>query len=507
MLLGGQGITVDFPGVRALDSVSITIEAGEVVGVVGANGSGKTTLLTVLCGIRQPSAGTLIDAEGPFALSSPHDALRRGVTLVPSEPQLATTLTCWENLTLGHAAPFGVTLGRRRRERAIEDLRRSLPFVSPRTNAGDLRKSDRALLGLLVALRREPRVLALDEPTAVLGEAGVEVVADAIKRVRDTGGAVVLVSHRLRDILRLATKVVVLVDGRVTYLGRTGDLTPEQLVEKLTAGRPEAQIAARAAVRARQKGGVVLGLKNVDTVTGVKINDLEVRAGQILGVAGLSGSGRSRLLRVAAGDVPSHTGMIRYRDGALPPTPHAARRAGIAYVAEDRVHDAMFAPLSVTANLNAGELANARSLVSPVSARLEARRARALVARYGIKAANLAAPVATLSSGNQQRVVLARELSRTPSLLVADEPTQGVDSGGRIAIHSMLRDYAADGGAVLMATSDFEELRELCDRVVVLRDGELVATFDGEAIVPLELLGVATGATLRATVSAAEVGS
>jgi ABC-type sugar transport system ATPase subunit len=331
-LLAARDITVDFPGVRALDRVSIELAAGEVVGVVGANGSGKTTFLTVLCGLRRPTEGTLLDANGPFNLGSPRDALRRGIRLVPSEPQLATTLTCWENLTLGEPARLGVTLHRGRRRAEVE-LRQALPNVSPTSIAGDLKKSDRALLGLLVALRSKPRVLALDEPTAVLGEAGVQVVKDAISTVRADGGAVVLVSHRLRDILQLATKIVVLVDGRATYQGPAGDLTPAEIVQKLTVGRAEAsitpppvdEVAATAVV-----GDVVLDVRDLQTSTGLNVERLTVRHGEIVGVAGLSGSGRSRLLRLVAGVVPSHTGSVRFLNGLLPKTPNAGAEPELA---------------------------------------------------------------------------------------------------------------------------------------------------------------------------------
>lgn len=503
-LLSARDVTVDFPGVRALDCVSLDVGVGDVVGVVGANGSGKTTLLTVLCGMRQPTHGSLADANGTFTLGSPRDALGRGITFVPSEPQLATTLSCWENLTLGEPARFGITLARDRRRRAEAELRAALPNVHPNTLAGDLKKSDRALLGLLVALRREPHVLALDEPTAVLGEAGVDVVKDAISRVRAGGGAVVLVSHRLRDILQLATKIVVLVDGRVTYQGPAGDLTPAEIVQKLTEGRSEAAIQPRAGQAPSQDGDVVLSLEHLRASTGLHVEQLDVRAGEIVGVAGLAGSGRSRLLRLAAGEVPSHSGAVRFAGGPLPSSPHAARRRAIAYIPEDRIRDAIFPSLSVTANLNAGDLPRARSLLSVVSPARESRRARELIGEYGIRVPGLAALVTTLSSGNQQRVVLARELSRAPRLVVADEPTQGVDSGGRLAIHEMLKTYARQGGAVLMVSSDFEELRDLCHRIVVMRDGELVAEFARGAD-PQAVLSVATGATLRAIAAATDV--
>jgi ABC-type sugar transport system ATPase subunit len=292
----------------------------------------------------------------------------------------------------------------------------------------------------------------------------------------------------------------------VTYQGPAGDLTPEEIVQKLTAGRPEATPTARVDDVESRPGDVVVDLRDLQTTTGLKVDRLTVRAGEIVGVAGLSGSGRSRLLRLVAGVVPKVSGTMSFIGAPLPSTPNAARRAGIAYIPEDRVRDAMFTSLTVSANLNAAQLPHARTLLSVVSRQRETERARDLIDRYGIRTPGMSALVTTLSSGNQQRVVLARELARGPKLLVADEPTQGVDSGGRVAIHQIVRDYVRRGGAVLMVSSEFEELRELCHRVVVIRDGVVVAEFDGGTDAQA-LLGVATGATLRATVSATDVAS
>ena len=240
-LLAARNLSVEYPGTLAVDDVDIEVRPGEVLAIVGANGSGKTTLLTVLCGLRRPTRGSLEDPHGEVVFHSPSDALRRGITLVPQEPQLAVTLSCWENLCLGHSSAYGMPLlDRTQRTTARRALREALPHVDPSSRAGSLRKSDRAIVALVAALARRPRLLALDEPTAVLGEQAVEVVSSAVAQVRANGGAVVLVSHRLRDIVALATRVVVLVDGRLTFENtHVGDLTVEALVEQLTA-RPRA---------------------------------------------------------------------------------------------------------------------------------------------------------------------------------------------------------------------------------------------------------------------------
>lgn len=506
MLLGTREVTVDFPGTRALDHVSITIDPGDVLAVVGANGSGKTTLLSVLAGVRRPTSGTVIGEDGPVSFRNPRKALRAGIALVPQEPQLALTLPSWENLTLGRPTRYALALGRGRRKRAVGAVREALPQIDPERPARTLRKADRAVLALLAALERQPRVLALDEPTAVLGEQSVEIVAGAVARVKARGGAVVLVSHRLRDIVQLATRVAVLVDGRLTFQGDISSLTVEEIVDRMAQGRVpivEDVLAGRPRSEAAPQE-VVLRAKGIRSDNGLSIDELDVRGGEIVGVAGLSGSGRSRLLRVLGGSARPSEGELLLRNRRYGHNVRWARRSGIGFVPEDRVQEAIFPPLSVTANLEAGRLAS-RSLLGRASRRREVNRSASLRDRFAILAPSLHAPITTLSGGNQQRVVLARALADDPALLVADEPTQGVDTVGRSAIHGMLRGFAADGGAVVLASSEFEELQDLCTRILVIRDGRVVAEFEAEAADYRTLVGLATGAHAGESVPGEEV--
>ena len=477
LVLGVSDVTVDYPGTRALDSVNLEIRAGDVLAVVGANGSGKTTLLSVLCGLRRPTRGHLFGPAGPLKLSGTRAALEQGITIVPQDPQLAGTLSCRDNVLLGH--PFGKVFGRNSRNEVDRLLRLALPNVDPAAPAGSLKKADRAMLCLVMALHRRPRLLALDEPTAVLGESANRVIVEAIGGVQGMGGAVVLVSHRVKDVVQLATRVVGLVDGRVVFDSATGGLTPDDIVDKLAATHglatesPGVQVAVPIAPAAPH--GVVLRLTNFATASGVKVDSLEVSSGQILGVAGLAGSGRSRLLRGLAGIGGRHRGEYFVDSHRVKPHDQPSLHRGIGFVPEDRFADALFPTLSTASNLTITNYVANRSVLGLANPRTERRMAAELVRRFGIRAPSLNTLITALSGGNQQRTVLARAFAARPQLLLADEPTQGVDRRGRADIHGLIRGYAELGGAVIMVSSEFEELLDLCDRILVMRDGAAVA--------------------------------
>lgn len=490
VLIGARSVTVDYSGTRALDEVTVTVRRGEIVAVVGANGSGKTTLLNVLTGQRLPTSGDIHDGAGPVVLDGPAAALRRSIVLVPQEPLHAPTLTVWENLLLGEAPLSGRGPGRRERRAAREHVRRTLPHIDPDDVVDNLRKADRALLSLERAMRRRPTILALDEPTAVLGEQGVALVESAARSVIADGGAVILVSHRLADIMRLASRVVVLVDGRVVMDRPVGEISVPDIVDTIAAGRDVRIHEHDGIPRTAKPGQVLLTVTTDRDASGLDIDGLQVRAGEIVGVAGMAGSGRSRLCRIAAGVGPRHDG-VRYRGSRLPSSVRAARRAGIAFIPEDRRRDGVFPTLSVERNIEIGDVV--RSSLGHIWPMRPARtKTDSVISGFGIKTPSPAAEITVLSGGNAQRVVVARELMNGPALIVADEPTQGVDQVGRTAIHAMLRDFARRGGGVLVVSSEFEELKELADRIHVLVDGQMVA--ERPADVPYaELVALASG--------------
>jgi ABC-type sugar transport system ATPase subunit len=483
-LLEARAITKIFPGTVALDGVGLAVHAGDVVAVVGANGSGKTTLLSVLCGLHQATAGEVAVDGHTVSFASPSDALSKGIVYIPQEPQLAPTMSAWENVLL---AEYG-RLARRRpngpeRAEARVIAHAALDGHGPDTSVAKLRKAERATLALAAGLRHHPRVLALDEPTAVLGDRGVAIVERAAHEVLDAGGAVLLVSHRLRDIVRLATRVVVLVDGKLVHEGPIDTSTVGTLIDTLSSGRDTPRRSEpsppHSPSRGIARGDTVISLADVHSVGGLSVDELVVRSGEIVGVAGVAGSGRSRLCRLVAGG-SKYTGSIDYSGGHHCPNPSAMRRHGIGYLPEDRQREGVFPSLSVERNLEVADLVSSRSLARPWRWHPDRNRWAALADRFGVKRSAETASISSLSGGNQQRVVLARTLARHPTLLVADEPTQGVDRSGRFAIHSMIQQFVDDGGAALVVSSELDELLELCDRIVVMVDSSMVATVSPE---------------------------
>lgn len=490
-LIGLRGVTVEYPGNRALDDVTIDIAPGEVLAVVGANGSGKTTLLNVLTGQRKPTEGTVVGAEGDLVFDRPAAALAAGVTLVPQEPHMAPTLSAWENLILGANGLRGLAADRRAREAARARVREVLPHIDPDAHAGELRKADRAILGLARGMLTNPRVLALDEPTAVLGDHGVELVERITHEMTDRGGSVVIVSHRLRDIVRLADRVAVLVDGQLKLDSPVSEVSVEEIIDSLAAGRGVAVSTASRPESVSKGEEEVLAVETGRARSGLEIEGLTVRSGEIVGIVGMAGSGRSRLCKLVAG-VDGDPKGVRFRGGALPRTARAARRAGIAYIPEDRLREGLFPPLSVAKNIEIGELVR-RSLASLAPFNPRREDTQQAIDRFGIKTPSHTVEVTALSGGNAQRVVIARELMNEPLLLVADEPTQGVDRTGRMAIHELMRDFAARGGGVLAVSSEFEELQEIADRFYVMVDGRVIADIPADTPYP-RLVALASGA-------------
>ncbi|MFT4220412.1 MAG: sugar ABC transporter ATP-binding protein [Microbacterium sp.] len=489
-LIGLRAVTVEYPGNRALDDVTVDIAPGEVLAVVGANGSGKTTLLNVLTGQRKPTEGTVVGAEEDLVFDRPAAALAAGVTLVPQEPHMAPTLPAWENLILRASGLSGLAPGREERQAARERVREVLPHIDPDAPAGELRKADRAILGLARGMLTNPRVLALDEPTAVLGDHGVELVEQITREVTGRGGAVVIVSHRLRDIVRLADRVAVLVDGQLKLDSPVTEVSVEEIVDSLAAGRGIA-VSTRERPENVSKGEEeILSVETDRARSGLEIDRLTVCSGEIVGIVGMAGSGRSRLCKLVAG-VDGDPRGVRYRGGPLPRSARAARRADIAYIPEDRLHEGLFPPLSVAKNIEIGNVVRSSlAALAPFTPRPSATQQA--IDRFGIKTPSHSVEVTALSGGNAQRVVIARELMNEPALLVADEPTQGVDRTGRAAIHELMRDFAARGGGVLAVSSEFEELQEIADRFYVMVDGRVVADIPPDTPYP-RLVALASG--------------
>jgi ribose transport system ATP-binding protein len=483
--LGLAHFSKTFGGVRALVDVDLEVRVGEIHALVGGNGSGKSTLIKILAGVYHADPGAVITLPSTGAVPaeqwSPARAFAANMRFVHQNPGVFPDLTVAENMAIGHGFP--TTAGRIRwqdlRSRTRELIERFDIRATPDAPVRSLNPADRTMVAVARALQDQDDlthgVLVLDEPTTTLPAHDIEVVLAALRRCAEQGQTILYVSHRIDEVLALADRVSVLRDGERVATRASGDLTEPVLVE-LIAGRTLAGLSAAETAA----NGADTALELVDLSAGrLRDVDLRLRRGEIVGVAGLIGSGRSTLLRTVFGAVPVAAGEIRldgrpiwWRD------PHDAIRSGVAYVPEDRPGEAVFPPMSVRENISAGGVA---TYFRGLRLRHQREAADALDAMrtFLVRAASDRIPLATLSGGNQQKVVLARWLRRQPRVLLLDEPTQGVDVAARREIYDLIRAGARAGAAVLVVANDFEELLRLCARVVVLRDGRIIGDLTG----------------------------
>ncbi len=463
--LVARSITKRFGAVTALAEVGLDVRRGEVLGLAGENGSGKSTLVRILAGVLRRDGGSVsIDGE-PVQFGRPHDALRQGIALVTQEPTAAPQMSIAENVLMGRFHRPGMLV---RRGRLGEQAAALLAEVGVEADPADafssLRPGDRELVEVAKALASEPRLMILDEATSRLGEGDAERLFDLVLRLRDRGVSTILITHRLRELVRFADRVTVLRDGRRVGELAAGELDEERL-SAMMVGREIGEFFSRPEAK---PGEPVLRLEQF-VAEGAEVPlSLEVRAGEIVGLAGLMGCGRSELLESIAGVRSPSAGRILVGDGRAvrPGSPLAAIRAGLFLVPEDRIRQGL--------NLKAGvreNVAMATWRTFSLADRLrEAKLARTALQRFRIVASGIDAQVTSLSGGNQQKVVLGRSLAVEPKVLLLDEPTRGVDVGAKQEIYRIVGDLVARGLGVLMASSDLLELMGLCDRIVVLHE-------------------------------------
>ena len=487
--LAVERLAKSFGPTRALDDVSFAVAPGRVHGLVGGNGSGKSTLIKILAGVHQGDPGGLLHVGGETIAAdgmTPALAMGHGLRFVHQDPAVFLELTVAENLAIGSAAGFPARGGRiawrELAARADAVLERFEVEARATDRLGDLRPAGRTMVAIARALQDRHdagSVLVLDEPTASLPEHEVETLLEAIRRYAAAGETILYVSHRLEEVLAIVDDVTVLRDGAHVTTRSADGLSTDDLVAAIVGRRLDVTTPLGGATA---PGDVRLA---VDGLAGGPLKDvsLRVRAGEIVGIAGLLGSGRSELLRMIFGDHDRDAGSMALDASThAPDTPAAAMGAGVAFVPEDRVRDAAFLDLSVTANLSAAQLGRYRH---GLRLRKGAERADATdsIAAFGIKGPGRDAPLSALSGGNQQKVILARWLRRSPRLLLLlDEPTQGVDVGARAEIYDVIAAARADGLAVLLVSSDLEELAHVCDRVLILRDGRTTAEISGPGL-------------------------
>jgi ABC-type uncharacterized transport system ATPase subunit len=482
-LLQMRGITTRFPGVVANDNVDFDVRAGEVHALLGENGAGKSTLMRVLFGLQKAESGDVLLDGQPLRVRSPSDAIAAGIGMIHQHFMLVPTLTVTENVALGQGTnPFG-SLGLGAIADRLGELSAEYDLgVHPHAKVWQLSVGERQRVEILKAVFHETRLLVLDEPTAVLTPQEVDQLFATLRRMADAGRGLVFISHKLHEVMAFADRITVMRDGVVTGEVRPESTTRQELAD-LMVGRPVKLAPDRTA---RPPGDVVLSVRRLSVVgdraqTAVDDVSLDVRAGQVFGIAGVSGNGQRELAEAIAGLRQPATGSITIGgveiDGG---SPRQGRACGLAYVPEERMRDGAIGSFTVWENLmllDHGRPPFARrGLLRRAAIRQHADQ---LVREFAVRTPGLDTPTRTLSGGNIQKLIMAREVSSAHRVLLASQPTRGVDIGAAEYIHARLMAARDAGLAVLLISEDLDEVLAVSDRVAVMFAGQIVGTLDG----------------------------
>ncbi len=499
-----HAIVKRFGGILAVDHVDLTLFSGEVHALTGENGAGKSTLMKVLGGLYPPDEGR-IELEGqPVAFASVRTAEAAGIAMVPQELDLFPELSVAENLFVGRRRPRTAWGGldwaamRRKAEAVFRELRFPIDVSLP---ARHLSTATAQIVVIARALLRQAKVVILDEPTATLTEHEAANLFRVITDLTARGVGVVYISHRLSEVFAISDRVTVMRDGKLIRTGQTSTFTHEELV-RLMVGRPLSQFFTRGM---SAPGEVILEVRGLCREGAFQDIHLVLRRGEIVGLAGLIGAGRTDLAQALFGIHPAEIGEIRiHGDPVEIHSPAAALAHAVVYVPEERRSQGLFLPFSISRNITFSSLKRLSKRGFLQRRAIEGMAAEQ-ASTLGIRGAGLTAPVARLSGGNQQKVVLAKALACEPAILLLDEPTRGIDVGAKSEIYRLIDALAHQGKAILLISSEMDEVLSMSDRVLVMRQGRLVAEFDREHASAERIASAATGVPLPQAERSGEV--
>jgi ABC-type sugar transport system ATPase subunit len=493
-----QDIGKSFGGTRALEGVSLAITRGSIHALVGENGAGKSTLGKIIAGAHAPDAGQILLAGEPVRFHSPRDAIGRGVNLIAQELSIMGSLTVEQNVFLGVEPSQAGFQNRRELRRRYNELAASVGFeLDGGGNAGSLRTADKQKVEILRALCRNAELIVMDEPTAALSRPDVDALHGVIRQLARNGTTVVLVSHFLGEVLELADEVTILRDGRLVQTVPAAGQTEESLMAAMLGRSLDATFPAKRPVPA--DAPTVLSVREL-VAPGVNGVSFDLHAGEILGLAGLVGAGRTEVARAIYRANRVHSGSVTVaadgRQVDVTGTPRTAMRAGVLMIPESRKEQGLLLGRSVRENVSLSTLAQV-SRFGMVQPGPERRTVRDMLSRVDARGGGQSVPASSLSGGNQQKLLFARSLLSDPRVLIADEPTRGVDVGAKRAIYELLTTLTADGLGILLISSDVEEILGLAHRVLVMRGGRVVTELTGEDATEAAILGAAFGANER----------
>ncbi|MER5376882.1 ABC transporter ATP-binding protein [Streptomyces sp. NPDC002553] len=511
------GITKRFPGVVANHDIHLTVRKGTVHALVGENGAGKSTLMKILYGMQKPDEGTIEIDGAQVSFSSPADAIARGIGMVHQHFMLADNLTVLENVVLGSEKLYGIGGGARKKIKEISD--RYGLGVRPDALVEDLGVAERQRVEILKVLFRGARTLILDEPTAVLVPQEVDALFDNLRELKSEGLSVIFISHKLGEVLSVADDITVIRRGTTVGTAVPAETTPRQLAEMMVGSelptpetaestvtdKPVIEVSALTVyasggtslgIEAEPSGGTTLAPEGGEVKKVLDDVTFTIHAGEVMGIAGVEGNGQTELIDALIGTKHAHSGVIRFLGEDITPWPTRKRReSGVGYIPEDRHRQGLLLEAPLWENRILGhvtEAPNAKGFwLNPKGAQADTRR---IVEEYDVRTPGIDVTAASLSGGNQQKLIVGREMSHNPKFLIAAHPTRGVDVGAQAQIWDRIREARREGLAVLLISADLDELIGLSDTLRVIYDGRLVADADPATITPEELGSAMTGA-------------
>ena len=490
-ILSLRGISKSFPGVLALQQVALDLYPGRVTALIGENGAGKSTLVKILTGIHQPDHGAIVIDGSARHIGTAAAAQEIGITAIHQETVLFDDLSVAENVFLGHTprTRFGLVDWPAMISRTREILQRIGVVLEPKMRLKDLSIAQRHLVAIARALSIDARIVIMDEPTAALSYKEVEDLFAIIGNLKAAGTAILFISHKFDEVFRIADHYAVFRDGRAVGAGPMAAIDQAALVQ-LMVGRAVDHVFPK---QPAEIGAELLRVEGYSHPTEFADISFSLQRGEILGFYGLIGAGRSEVMQAIFGITrPSHGHLTIDGRNLTPRSPDEAIAAGIVYVPEERGRHGAILPLPIAENI---ALPSLRRLAKGGFLRSQAEfdLARLYAERLDLRASSLSQPVGTLSGGNQQKVVIGKWLATAPKVIILDEPTKGVDIGSKAAIHAFMSELAAAGLAVIMVSSEIPEILGMSDRVVVMREGRIVAAYDRAALSPEALVRAATG--------------
>ncbi|WP_174727532.1 sugar ABC transporter ATP-binding protein [Mesobacillus harenae] len=491
-LLQIEQLTKQFGVNKALDSINLEIGQGEVHSLVGENGAGKSTLIKMLSGVYPPTSGTLFWKGNEVSFESPKDSKDIGINVIHQDRQLVSYFTGLENLYLNNPYPkkkMGLGIDWKAMYKAAQRLQdkwgMDIPLDIP---VSKMTPSERTLLEILRAMMSDSNLLILDEPTASLTDKESELLFSFIERLKDQGVAIVYISHRLEEVIRLSDRVTVLTGGKLMATIERSQLTKENLIRYMTGGK---EIKSTRLPKMQEHQEVLLQAKELRSVDGsIKNVNFELRKGEILGIYGLAGSGRTECMEAIYGLRKIADGEIYFKNELRSkPTPGSSIKQGIVLIPENRHEDALIMDNTIMENMTLPILSKLTKN-GVMQKKSELSLVQKEMARFKVKAVNVNQPVSELSGGNQQKVVFAKALMSNPLVYICDEPTQAVDIMTRADIHLFLKEQASEGKGVIFVSSDLHEILEISDRIIIFSEGETVAELVNDNLNPNDILDI-----------------